>query len=144
MAKMNLYGAKEFEEKLEVCQKRAPARIITYLEKEGKQIRTAYRKKLKQEAKSDPKKKLNHLRNGMQVNDVDKQQDNDYKNRLRMDYDISPHYHLVEYGHNVVRNEKIFGRVKGKYYFKRTILDMEKKIEKQRHKLTDELYKELM
>lgn len=144
MAKMNLYGAKEFEEKLEVCQKRAPARIITYLEKEGKQIRTAYRKKLKQEAKSNPKKKLNHLRNGMQVNDVDKQQDNDYKNRLKMDYDISPHYHLVEYGHNVVRNEKIFGRVKGKYYFKRTILDMEKKIEKQRHKLTDELYKELM
>ena len=56
MAKMNLYGAKEFEEKLEVCQKRAPARIITYLEKEGKQIRTAYRKKLKQEAKSNPKK----------------------------------------------------------------------------------------
>ena len=144
MAKMNLYGIKEFDERLGACQKRAPARIITYLEKEGKQIRTAYRKKLKQEAKSDPKKKLNHLRNGMQVNDVDKQQDNDYKNRLRMDYDISPHYHLVEYGHNVVRNEKIFGRVKGKYYFKRTILDMEKKIEKQRHKLTDELYKELM
>lgn len=144
MAKMNLYGIKEFDERLETCQKRAPARIITYLEKEGKQIRTAYRKKLKQEAKSDPKKKLNHLRDGMQVNDVDKQQDNDYKNRLKMDYDISPHYHLVEYGHNVVRNEKIFGRVKGKYYFKRTILDMEKKIEKQRHKLTDELYKELI
>lgn len=143
MAKMNLYGAKEFEEKLEVCQKRAPARIITYLEKEGKQIRTAYRKKLKQEAKSNPKKKRNHLRDGLKVNDIDKK-DNDYKNRLRMDYGISPHYHLVEYGHNVVRNEKIFGRVKGKYYFKRTILDMEKKIEKQRHKLTEKLYKELM
>ena len=107
MAKMNLYGAKEFEEKLEVCQKRAPARIITYLEKEGKQIRTAYRKKLKQEAKSNPKKKRNHLRDGLKVNDIDKK-DNDYKNRLRMDYGISPHYHLVEYGHAIVRKKNIW------------------------------------
>ena len=33
----------------------------------------------------------------------------------------APHSHLVEYGHLIKRGNKVVGRVKGKYFFKRAI-----------------------
>lgn len=146
MANKNLYGLDEFENKLDLVNKKAPARIMTYLEKEGTQLKTAYRKRLKKEAFENPKKKKNHLRKSLSIKNVKKVGTNvskDYENDIKIDYKVAPHYHLVEHGHDIVRDGKVFGRVKGKKYFKKTILDNEKKFEKQRHKLIDEILKDL-
>ena len=132
-------GLDDYLKKLDMVQKKAPARIMDELDKEAKTIVRSYRKMIKVNAQENPKKKRNHLRNGMKYTETEKKQ--------------GPHYHLVEHGHKLVKGkrgrkgepsqQRVIGQVKGKKYFFKTFTTLIPKIEKDREKLLNKAFKEL-
>lgn len=138
-----LYGADAMVQALDACQKHAPARIMDELEAEAKLIRRLYRKRVKTEAKENTRTKK-HLRLGMTYDQPEPDADG-YKCEMYNNYKKAPHYHLVENGHIMKSHSgKIIGYVEGKKYFARSMEEAEPKIDKQRDKFVDTVFKEVI
>lgn len=138
------YGFDEYLKKLEKIRRETPKAMEAELEKEQRQIRAAYRKRVKAGAKEKPSGRK-HLRNGMQPTEVIRN-GNDIEAALYNDYRKAPHYHLVERGHDLIRGryfKKKIGRVRGKYYFRDTIKEMTPKIERQRRRMAYKAFQEV-
>ena len=145
-------GLDDYLKKLDMVQKKAPARIMDELDKEAKTIVRSYRKMIKVNAQENPKKKRNHLRNGMKYTETEKKQ-GEYEKGVFNDSKKAPHYHLVEHGHKLVKGkrgrkgepsqQRVIGQVKGKKYFFKTFTTLIPKIEKDREKLLNKAFKEL-
>lgn len=138
------YGFDEYLKKLEKVRRETPLVMKEELEQEQKQIRAAYRRRVKAGAREKPDGRK-HLRNGMQPTEVVKYR-GDVEAALYNDYKKAPHYHLVERGHDLVRGryfKKKIGRVRGKYYFRDTIKEMTPKIERQRRRMAYKAFQEV-
>lgn len=138
----DIKGLDEYLKKLQDCQKNAPGRIVDRIDKEAKTIRRMYRKRVKAEA-NEKKTGKKHLRLGMQILDTQKVGDS-YEGYLANNPRKAPHYHLVEKGHRLVIGGRELKKVKGKFYFKRTVEELTPKINKERERWAEKLYKELM
>lgn len=148
-----LDGMDAYLKKLDMIQKKAPGRLIEHLDKEGRKVVSEYRKTVRQNAYENPNKQKGHLRTGMKTTFTEKKNGN-YEKGIYNDSKKAPHYHLVEYGHKLVKGtrptkgalstQKVIGVVKPKRYFYKSFVKSIHKIEKGREKLISKLYKELM
>lgn len=134
------FGFDEYIAKLKATERRAPGLVIAELEKEQRQIKSAYRKRVRTEAHIGNGKK--HLHNGLRHTPVEKVS-GIYEGGVYNDPKKAPHYHLVERGHRKVIHGKTKGTVAGKFYFKRSVESLEPKIERQRRRMVQRMYEEL-
>lgn len=137
------YGFDEFLQKLDAIERNAPGRIAEELNKEGKQIIRAYRKRVRTEADIGKGKK--HLHNGMDLIPA-KRISTGWEAAVANNYLKAPHFHLVEHGHELILgrlSRTRAGTVGGKKYFKRSVEAEEPRLRRQRFRWAYKAFEEL-
>jgi len=133
MTEIKFIGIEEFQEKLQLIERKAPDRILDKLDEVGKELR-------KQAMNNTPKGKTGNLRKGYKLLPVEKIKGGYQKGMTN----TAPHFHLVEKGHRKVsKSGKELGWTEGKFYLERTVKEMEEPITQELENWLDELFREL-
>lgn len=140
---LEMKGADEFIDKLELVRQKAPDRIYRRLDKEGRAVIKAA-KANSPDGKSDPERKpRKKIRNRWRTRRV-KKEGTEYSKDI---YNAAPHFHLMERPHLYVKgtlhNRKIIGKHPGLFFFEKTLHQVEPEIMQEREKWLNELYEEL-
>lgn len=129
-------GLAEFQEKVKLVEKKAPDRILKELDKQGRKLKKAA--VANTPVGKGTKRKISKSYKLLKTERVGSGFEKGITNK-------SPHYHLVERGHNIVRKkgQPPVGYVPGKFFFEKTIQEMEQPMNRDLRAWLDELYKEL-
>lgn len=135
----NIDGLEELATDFEKLVKRYPDKAGELLKKEAKNLRKKVAKRMKSEKKSKQKSKRPLENAGsykispvlgmgaMQYVEVSAK---------------SPHFHLVEHGHDLVQGGQVVGHVQGTKFFENTVKEHEAEMPRIVSRMVDELLKE--
>jgi hypothetical protein len=136
---MSIEGLDELATEFERLVKRYPDKAGELLKDEAKKLRKKVAKRMKDEKKSRYKSKR-PLENAGQysISPV-------LGMGARQYVEVSakaPHFHLVEHGHDLVRNGQTVGHVQGTHFFENTVKEHEAEMPSVVSNMIDELLKE--
>lgn len=137
-------GMDEFLDALDTCMEKAPGRCMEELKSEGNSLARAYKKRIA------PHRITGNLAKGMNFDKNDIRKENgSYVGFIKNDDRKAPHFHLVEYGHDMVKGGPkgggghVVGHVKGKLYLAKTLAAEEKRLQKKRERAIEKILREL-
>lgn len=126
-------GLEDLQDKLDLANKRAPGKIIERMDKLGNKVRTAARNETPVGPKK--KKKGNRLKYNYKLTPTKKVGGVWTKGM----WNKAPHFHLVKYGHKVVKGKKVVGIARGVDYVEKGVTKIEDSIDKEFEKMIDDL-----
>jgi hypothetical protein len=133
---LKMEGIEELENDIKAAIEKSPKELKKGLDKIGNDFRKSARKRTPdyKKHKGDPKKKLKRRYGKWTFVEDD-------KTGITI-YNDAPHYHLVEQGHNLVKNGQIIGFVPGKHMMEQTRNEYENIVPDRFEEIIDNILKE--
>ncbi len=142
MAEMEIImpkGLKDLEDKIALADQRAPGRIIEGMDKIGRKVIKVAREGTP-EGPDKKKKKSKRLKYNYRAEPTSKEGGEWVKNIRNK----APHFHLVKFGHRLVRKGTVVGAVRGVDYFEKAVKGAEADINKEYEKMFDKIMKDIL
>lgn len=136
----NVEGLEELEQDLKEAIKKAPAQAEETLKRLARKFKASAKERAEAELKhtdrkDEDKKKAIREKWGSRIVD-------DGLIMTALVWNSARHFHLIENGHNLIKNGKNLGFVPGKHIMEKTRNDYEDIVPKQFEKMLDDILKE--